>query len=336
VIAYTARRLVLLLPILVGVSIVAFMVTHALPGDPARIYAGIQADEATVRGIRAEYGFDKPLPVQYVRYLEGLVHGDLGKSVRTRNGVTADLLGRAPATIELTLTAILLALLLSIPLGIFSAVWPGGPIDRGGRLIASLGVSIPDFWLGLLLIFLFYVVLKVAPAPVGRLSLSATGPSGPTGFFTIDTLLSGDLETFGVVVSHLAMPALTLAFPAMAPLIRLTRNATIDVLRSDYVLFARATGLRGARLYLKYVLRNAVPGTVTMAGLIFGYLVGGDVLVEKVFAWPGVGLYVANSLDFNDYPAIQGFVLLSAVVYLLVFLVVDVINSALDPRVRLT
>jgi ABC-type dipeptide/oligopeptide/nickel transport system permease component len=158
---------------------------------------------------------------------------------------------------------------------------------------------------------------------------------GPTGLFTVDALVTGNPRTFFSALGHLVMPALALGFPAMGPLLRLTRNATIDVLRSDYVLFARASGLRGARLYLKYVLRNSIPSTVTLAGLIFGYLIGGAVLVEKVFAWPGLGLYASNSLDFNDYAAVQGFVLLSALVYLLVFLLIDLLHSVLDPRVRL-
>jgi peptide/nickel transport system permease protein len=201
-------------------------------------------------------------------------------------------------------------------------------------MVAIFGVAVPDFWLGLILIFVLYYLLKLAPAPVGRLGMLAVPPKGPTGFFLIDTLLARNPATFGDALAHLILPAVTLAIPAMAPLLRLTRNAAIDVLRSDYVLFARASGLKGVRLYLKYVLRNALPGTVTMAGLLVGYMVGGAVLVEKVFAWPGVGLYMANSLDFNDYAAIQGFVLFSATIYLLVFLGLDLIQLLLDPRLR--
>jgi ABC-type dipeptide/oligopeptide/nickel transport system permease component len=335
VLAFLLKRLLFLIPILVGVSFVAFVVTRILPGDPARIYAGIYADEAAVQQIRAEYGFDQPLPVQYVRYLSGLARGDLGKSVRTRNPVLEDLIARAPATIELALAAITFALLVGVPLGIASAVWRGSLLDRIGRFLSTLGVSIPDFWLGLLLILLLYVQFHVVPAPVGRLGLLETPPNGPTGLFSVDSLLSGNIQTFFSSLGHLIMPTLALGFPAMGPLFRLTRNATIDVLRSDYILFARASGLRGPRLYLKYVLRNSIPGSVTLTGLIFGYLIGGTVLVEKVFAWPGLGFYASNSLDFNDYAAVQGFVLLSAVVYLLVFLALDLVLSVLDPRVRL-
>jgi peptide/nickel transport system permease protein len=330
------RRLLLLVPLLIGVSLISFIVTHLLPGDPARLYAGIQANEATVQGIRAEYGFDQPLPVQYERYFIGLLHGDLGKSVRTRNPVAGDLAARVPATLELAVAAITIAFVVAIPLGILSAAWRGGILDRFGRGLAVFGVAVPDFWLGLILIFVLYYLLKLAPAPVGRLGMVTTPPKGPTGFFLIDALVARNPATFGDTLSHLALPAITLAIPAMAPLLRLTRNAAIDVLRSDYVLFARASGLKGVRLYMRYVLRNALPGSVTMAGLLVGYMVGGAVLVEKVFAWPGVGLYMANSLDFNDYAAIQGVVLFSASVYLVVFLVLDLVQFALDPRLKAT
>jgi peptide/nickel transport system permease protein len=314
--------------------LISFVVTHLLPGDPARLYAGIQASEGTVQGIRAEYGFDQPLPVQYERYVVGLLHGDLGRSVRTRNPVSADLMARAPATLELALASITIALVVAIPLGVLSAAWRGGAVDRAGRAVAIFGVAVPDFWLGLILIFVLYYLLKIAPAPVGRLGMLAAPPKGPTGFFLIDSLAARNPATFGDAAAHLILPAITLAIPAMAPLLRLTRNASLDALRSDYVLFARASGARSAVLYMKYVLRNALPGTVTMAGLLVGYMVGGAVLVEKVFAWPGIGLYMANSLDFNDYAAIQGFVLFSATVYLLIFLGLDLLQLVLDPRQR--
>jgi len=335
VLVFLAKRLLFLMPILVGVTLLAFVLSRALPGDPARIYAGIQADETAVQQIRISFGLDQPLPVQYVRYLEGLVRGDLGTSIRTRNPVLKDLLDRAPATIELALSAMLFASFVGVPLGVISAVRRGRSIDKFGRIISTIGVSIPDFWLGLLLILVLYVQLHVVPAPVGRLGILDQPPNGPTGLFTVDALLTGNVTMFGTALRHLLLPALALGVPAMGPLLRLTRNTTIDVLRSDYILFARASGLAGPRLYLKYVLRNSIPSTITLGALIFGYLIGGVVLVEKVFAWPGLGLYASNSLDFNDYAAVQGFVLFSAVVYLLVFLLLDVVHSWLDPRVRL-
>jgi peptide/nickel transport system permease protein len=335
VLAYVARRLLYMVPILVGVTLVAFAVTRVLPGDPARIYAGSQADEATVESVRREFGLDQPLHVQYFRYMARLAQGDLGMSIRTRNAVADDLLARAPATVELATAAILLASLIAVPLGVLSAVRQGGVVDKAARFGSTLGLSLPDFWLGLLLILVLYVWLGVLPAPVGRIGMLDPRPVGPTGLFTIDALLSGDVETFRKACAHLLMPALALAIPAAGPLMRLMRNSTIDVLKSDYILFARATGLRGPRLYFKYVLRNAIPNTLTLATLLFGYLLGGTVLVEKLFAWPGLGLYAANSLDFNDMAAIQGFVLLTAGVYMTVFLALDIVHSWLDPRVRL-
>jgi peptide/nickel transport system permease protein len=335
VLVFLAKRLLFLVPILLGVTFFAFVLTRLLPGDPARIYAGIQADEATVQQIRSSFGLDQPLPVQYVRYVGALARGDLGTSIRTRNPVLKDLVDRAPATIELAFSAMLFASLVGIPLGVISAVRRGRSIDKVGRIISTIGVSIPDFWLGLLLILVLYVGLQVVPAPVGRLGILDTPPDGPTGLFTVDALLTGNLTMFRTALAHLLMPSLALGIPAMGPLLRLTRNTTIDVLRSDYILFARASGLAGPRLYLKYVLRNSIPSTITLGALILGYLIGGAVLVEKVFAWPGLGLYASNSLDFNDYAAVQGFVLFAAIVYLLVFLLLDIVQSWLDPRVRL-
>ena len=332
---FVAKRLLVLVPILLGVTLIAFVVSRLLPGDPARIYAGSQADEATVESVRREFGLDQPWPVQYVDYVSGLLRGDLGTSIRTRNPVAEDLLARAPATIELASAAMLFALVVAIPLGIFAGVRRGGWVDRTARLGSTVGLSIPDFWLGLLLILLFYVALGILPAPVGRLGILDPRPAGPTGLFTVDALLAGDFGAFASVLSYLTMPALSLGIPVAGPLFRLMRNATIDVLNSDYVLFARASGLGGVRLYLKYVLRNAIPNSITLAAMLFGYLLGGAVLIEKLFAWPGLGLYAANSLDFNDFAAIQGFVLITAVTYLLVFLVLDIVHSVLDPRVRL-
>jgi peptide/nickel transport system permease protein len=335
VLLYVFKRLLFMIPILLGVTIVAFAVTRVLPGDPARIYAGSQADEATVESVRREFGFDQPLHIQYVNYITGLMRGDLGFSIRTRNPVADDLMVRAPATFELASAAIILAIIIAVPVGILSAVKQGGKLDKAARFGSTLGLSLPDFWLGLLLILILYVWLGWAPAPVGRMGLLADRPPTVTGLFTIDSLLAGNILGFRDALAHLMMPALALAIPAAGPLMRLTRNSTIDVLKSDYILFAKATGLKGRRLHFKYVLRNAIPNTVTLAAMLFGYLLGGTVLVEKLFAWPGLGLYAANSLDFNDFAAIQGFVLLAAAVYMTVFLLLDIVHSWLDPRVRL-
>ena len=343
---YVIRRLIALIPILIGVTLLAFLVSRALPGDPARLYAGIQASDAQVEAIRERLGLNQPLYQQYCVYMigqtclgesggGGLIRGDLGESIRTGFSVADDITARLPATIEMVGAGMLFALAAALPLGVWAAVRRGKLIDRFCRFISTLGVAVPDFWLALILMLIFFVFLGWLPGPVGRLDITAIPPDGPTGFYTIDSLIRGQWETFRNAVSHLILPMIAIGFPAVAPILRLTRNATLSVLNSDYIAFGRASGLRGPPLYLKYVLRNALPGAVTMTGLIVGYMIGGAVLVERVFSWPGVGLYAFASLQDNDYPAIQGFVLLSAVTYMLVFLVVDLVQSVIDPRVRL-
>lgn len=345
-IVYLIRRLVSLIPILIGVTILAFLIARALPGDPARLYAGMQASEMEVEAIRERLGINLPLYQQYGTYLAGrwddgrlveggLVQGNLGESIRTGFPVVQDLAARLPATVEMVFSGMLFALVVALPLGVWAAVRRGKLLDKFCRFITTLGVAIPDFWLALILVLIFFVFLGWAPGPVGRLDITAIPPDGPTGFFLFDSLVTGDLSTFGNAFSHLVLPMVSLGFPAIAPILRLTRNATLSVLNSDYIAFGRAAGLRGAPLYLKYVLRNALPGPITMTGLISGYMIGGAVLVERVFSWPGVGLYAIQALQVTDYPAIQGFVLLSAITYLLVFLVVDLVQSVIDPRVRL-
>ncbi len=344
--AYATRRLVALIPILIGVTLLAFLVSRALPGDPARLYAGIQASEAQVEAIRERLGLNLPLYQQYCVYMigetcigesggGGLIRGELGESIRTGFPVADDIGARLPATIEMVGSGMLFALLVALPLGVWAAVRRGKLIDKFCRFISTMGVAIPDFWLGLILLLVFFVFLGWLPGPVGRLEIAATSPDGPTGLFVIDSLVTGDWATLRMAVKHLLMPMVAIGFPAIAPILRLTRNATLSVLNSDYIAFGRASGLKGASLYLKYVLRNALPGAVTMTGLIAGYMIGGAVLVERVFSWPGIGLYAYNSLTNTDYPAIQGFVLLSAVTYMVVFLVVDLVQSTIDPRVRL-
>ena len=332
--SYIVRRLIALVPILIGVTMVAFLVSRGLPGDPARLYAGMQASNYEVEAIRVSLGLDKPLYHQYWIYMQGLIQGDLGFSLRTGFPVAEDIRNRLPATVEMVIFALAFALAIALPLGVWAAVRRGKLIDRFSRFISTLGVAIPDFWAALILVMIFFVFLGWAPAPVGRLDLGASPPDG-TGFYLLDSLVRGDWGTFRNALGHIILPMISLGFPAIAPITRLTRNATLSVLQSDYIAFGRASGLRGAPLYLKYVLRNSLPGAITMTGLISGYMIGGAVLIERVFSWPGVGLYAYNSLERTDHAAIQGVVLLSAVTYLLVFLVVDLLQSIVDPRVRL-
>lgn len=332
--SYIVRRLLALVPILIGVTMVAFLVSRGLPGDPARLYAGMQASDFEVQAIRETLGLNKPLYHQYWIYMQGLIQGDLGFSLRTGFPVAEDIRNRLPATVEMVIFALAFALAVALPLGVWAAVRRGKLIDRFSRFISTLGVAIPDFWAALILVMIFFVFLGWAPAPVGRLDLGASPPDG-TGFYLLDSLVRGEWGTFRNALGHIILPMISLGFPAIAPITRLTRNATLSVLQSDYIAFGRAAGLRGAPLYLKYVLRNSLPGAITMTGLISGYMIGGAVLIERVFSWPGVGLYAYNSLERTDHAAIQGVVLLSAVTYLLVFLLVDLLQSIVDPRVRL-
>lgn len=333
--SYLLRRLAALIPILIGVTMVAFLVSRGLPGDPARLIAGMQASAGEVEAIRASLGLDKSLFQQYWIYMQGLAQGDLGDSIRTGFSVVEDIRNRLPATVEMVVFGLVFALSVALPLGVWAAVRRGKMIDKFSRFISTLGVAIPDFWAALILVWIFFVFLGWAPAPVGRLDLEAVAPDGPTGFYIFDSLVRGEWGTFRNALAHVILPMVSLGFPAIAPITRLTRNATLSVLQSDYIAFGRASGLRGAPLYLKYVLRNSLPGAITMTGLITGYMIGGAVLIERVFSWPGVGLYAYNSLERTDHAAIQGVVLLSAITYLLVFLVVDLIQSLVDPRVRL-
>jgi len=332
--SYIVRRLLALVPILIGFTMVAFLVSRGLPGDPARLYAGMQASDFEVQAIRESLGLNKPLYHQYWIYMQGLIQGDLGFSLRTGFPVAEDIRNRLPATVEMVIFALAFALVIALPLGVWAAVRRGKLVDRFSRFISTLGVAIPDFWAALILVLIFFVFLGWAPAPVGRLDLGASPPDG-TGFYLLDSLVSGQWGTFRNALGHIILPMISLGFPAIAPITRLTRNATLSVLQSDYIAFGRASGLRGAPLYLKYVLRNSLPGAITMTGLISGYMIGGAVLIERVFSWPGVGLYAYNSLERTDHAAIQGVVLLSAITYLLVFLVVDLLQSIVDPRVRL-
>ncbi|MDE0187958.1 MAG: ABC transporter permease, partial [bacterium] len=293
-----------------------------------------QASDFEVQAIRESLGLNKPLYHQYWIYMQGLIQGDLGFSLRTGFPVAEDIRNRLPATVEMVIFALAFALAIALPLGVWAAVRRGKLVDRFSRFISTLGVAIPDFWAALILVLIFFVFLSWAPAPVGRLDLGASPPDG-TGFYLLDSLVSGQWGTFRNALAHIILPMISLGFPAIAPITRLTRNATLSVLQSDYIAFGRASGLRGAPLYLKYVLRNSLPGAITMTGLISGYMIGGAVLIERVFSWPGVGLYAYNSLERTDHAAIQGVVLLSAVTYLLVFLVVDLLQSIVDPRVRL-
>jgi peptide/nickel transport system permease protein len=328
------RRLLAALPSLMAVVVVTFLLTRALPGDPAAYFAGPAATPQAVAEVRAKLGLDRSLAVQFVGYVGDLAHGDLGQSLTTGQPVLEDIAARLPASLELTGGALLLALLLALPLGIGAALRPGSWIDHGARVISTLGVSLPVFFTGLLLIYVFYFLLGWAPAPMGRLDAFSSAPPSITGFFLIDALLAGEGETFAGALRQLALPVLTLGLFAVAPLARMTRASMLGVLSSDFIRTARASGLAPSTLLITYAFRNAMLPVVTTLGMVFSFLLGANVLVEKVFSWPGIGSYAIEAMIDSDYAPVQGFILTMAVLYVLLNLAIDILYGVIDPRVR--
>lgn len=329
------QRLMTTIPSVIGVIIVTFLLTRVLPGDTAAYFAGPAATPEAIADIRAKLGLDQPLPVQFVSYVSALAKGDLGQSLTTGQRVTADLAQRLPASAELTLAGLLLAMSVALPLGVLAAVKQGSWIDHLCRVVATAGVSLPVFFTGLLLVYVFYFILGWAPAPLGRLDVFASEPPRVTGLLLVDTLLVGDFATFRSAFAQLMLPALTLGIFSLAPITRMTRASMLAVLGADFVRTARASGLTNGKVIGTYAFRNAMLPVVTTLGMVFSFLLGANVLVEKVFAWPGVGSYAVEALIASDYAPIQGFVLTMAILYVLLNLMIDVLYGVIDPRVRL-
>lgn len=329
------RRLAAALPVVAGVIVVTFLLTRALPGDPAVYFAGQAATKQAVEQIRHQLGFDRSLPVQFVDYVERLAHGDLGTSLTTGQPVLTELLTRLPASAELMLLALYLALAIAVPLGIMAAMRPGSLVDHVCRVVTTAGVSLPTFFTGLLLVYIFYYLLGVAPAPLGRLDVFDSAPPQYTGFYLIDSLLAGDFETFRSALAQLILPAATMAIFTLAPLARVTRAAMLAVLGGDFIRTARASGLPGRKVVLVYAFPNAVLPVITTLGVVISFMLGANVLVEKVFAWPGIGSYAVDALIASDYAPVQGFVLVMALLYVTLNLIVDLAYGLVDPRVQL-
>lgn len=330
-----AKRMVLIIPNLIGVVIVTFLLTRALPGDPAAYFAGPAADKQAIEQIRVKLGLDKPLIVQFGRYVNDLVHGDLGNSLSTGQPVVTEIKNRLPASAELTLFGLILSMVIAIPLGILAAVKQGSWIDHTCRIVATAGVSLPVFFTGLLLVYVFYFKLGWSPAPLGRLDAFASAPPQITGFYLLDSLLSGKFETFRASLSQLLLPGLTLCIFSLAPITRMTRASMLAVLASEFVRTARASGLDNRTVIITYAFRNAMLPVITTLGMVFSFLLGANVLVEKVFAWPGIGSYAVEALITSDFAPVQGFVLTMAVLYVVLNLIIDILYGVIDPRVRL-
>jgi peptide/nickel transport system permease protein len=329
---YILRRAISLIPILLGVSAVAFLLIHLLPGDPAIAYLGEHATPESIARVQHEFGLDKPLPVQYGLYLWHVAQGNFGESLDSHRKVIDEFIPRFPATIELSLGAITIALLVGIPIGLLSASRPNSVFDRLGMGLALTGVSLPVFWLGLMLVYVFSVYLHALPT-AGQLGVNYS-LTPVTHIDVIDGLLTGNFEAAGDALRHLILPSLTLSTYSMAIIARMTRASMLDALHQDYIRTAYAKGLAGWVVVVGHGLRNALLPVITVVGLQVGSLLTGAILTETIFSWPGVGRYMYDSILFRDYPVILAGILLFSLVFVLVNLFVDVLYAFLDPRIR--
>ncbi|BBB90813.1 MAG TPA: ABC transporter permease [Methylomusa anaerophila] len=329
---YIFRRLLLLFPVLFGVSLATFVVMHSFTADPAEIILGQHATTDKIAALREELGLNKPMYVQFWDYISKTAGGDLGESVITKTSITEELLKRFPATVELAFAAIVIASVLGIVLGVISAVKQNSILDYGTMVAALLGVSMPIFWLGLMMIILFSVTLGWLPAS-GRISIGLQ-PEDITGFYILDSIITGNMESLKDALQHMVMPAVALGSYSTAIIARMTRAAMLETIRQDYIRTARAKGLRERVVIVKHALRNALIPIVTVIGLQLGSLLGGAVLTETVFSWPGIGSYVVEGILVSDYPRVQGVVLLIGAIFVVVNLIVDVLYCYLDPRIQ--
>lgn len=332
---YIARRILLLPPLIVGITLLAFIVSHLVPADPLGMVLSerAMANPDIVAAYRARWGLDRPLHEQYLVYVYRLLQGDLGDSIATQRPVRDDLAQFLPATLELTLAAMFFAVLIGVPLGVLAAIYRDRWVDHMARFLALIGVSIPVFWLGLLLLNAFYFHLSILPGP-GRLDPHMPVPRTITGLITVDALLTGDWAAFLSALRHLFLPAVVLGSYIMGSISRMTRSSLLDVLGQDYMRTARAKGLSEWAQITRHALRNALIPTITVIGLAFGDLMSGAVLTETIFSWPGLGRYAVMAASFLDLQAIMGVTVTIATIYIVVNLAVDIAYSLIDPRIR--
>ena len=328
-----ATRLMSALPNLAGVVVITFILTRALPGDPAAYFAGAAATQEAIAQVRTQLGLDKPLLEQFFLYVAGLARGDMGLSLTTGQPVAQELLARLPASLEMVFLALLLACAIALPLGVLAATRPGSWIDQLCRLVTTAGVSLPTFFTGLLLAYVFYFLLGWAPSPMGRLDPMYSPPATVTGLYLVDAALAGDAAMWWASLKQLILPVLTMAIFVLAPIARMTRASMLAVLSADFIRTARASGLSRGTVLVTYALRNALLPVVTTLGMVFGFMLGSSVIVEKVFGWPGVGSYAIDALTASDYAPVQGFVLAMGVLFVLLNLLVDLLYGLIDPRV---
>ena len=330
-IRYLTQRLAMMIPTLLGISVAVFLMIQLVPGDPAQVILGERATPESLKLLRQELGLDQPVYVQLGRDLGGLLTGDLGRSIKSHTAVSDDLLARFPATFELTVVSMLFACAIGVSIGVLSAVRRGTVLDAIGMTASLAGVSMPIFWLGLVMIMTFAVDFGLFPVS-GRTSAFTYIPT-VTGLLLVDSLIAGDLAAFGDVLHHLVLPGITLGTVPAAVIVRMTRSSVLEVIQEDYIRTASAKGLSERIVIVRHALRNASIPVVTVVSLQFGYLLGGAVITETIFAWPGVGRWLLLAVHARDFPVIQGGVLVVAVTFVMINLMADIVYAWLDPRI---
>jgi peptide/nickel transport system permease protein len=331
---YSVRRLFSLIPVLFGMTLIVFGIIHAIPGNPAQVILGQRATKEALAEVTKQLGLNRPWYIQYFDYLNSLLHGDLGISLRTRGPINAEVWPYLAATLELTIVAMLIAIIIGVNAGIISAWFSKSWFDYGAMVLALIGVSLPIFWLGLMLQWVFSIDLGLLPT-TGR--EDARDPvSAITNLYLVDTLLQGRLDQFATVIKHLILPSMALATIPMAIIARMTRATMLEVMRSDYVRTARAKGLRMFWVVYKHSLKNAIIPVLTVIGLQIGLLLGGAILTETIFGWPGIGRYLYDAIGYRDYPVIQSGILIIAAIFVLINLIVDLLYVVVDPRIKYT
>lgn len=329
ILALTLKRLAWLIPTLAGLVAIVFFISRVIPADPVAKLAGETASRAQVELLRQKLGLDRPLLVQLADYYGQLLRGDLGTSIFTTRPVWDDLIVRLPATIELTLVAMIIAVVFGVPLGVVSALYRNTAIDHVLRVITVAGLAVASFWLALLLQLLFSMELRWLPL---QARITGFPPPSITGFYIVDAVLEGNFTRLRNVLAHLTLPSLTLAFPALATVVRFTRAGVLETLQKNFVTYQRAMGIPAGLIVWKYVLRNSMVSTVTQIGLLFGILLAGTVVIETVFQWPGIGAYAFEAILQSDYAAVMGFTVYAGVVFGIVNLIVDITQEIIDPR----
>ena len=329
---YITKRLLMLIPVLIGVSILSFSLIHLAPGDPAVTMAGEHASPQIINAIREKYGLDKPLTTQYWIWLKQVLHGDLGRSIVSNEYVTKEILERFPNTVELTIFVMIFAVVIGSIAGIISASRQYSVFDYSFMGIALFGVSMPVFWLGIMLMMIFGVYLRWLPIS-GRISMMISFQR-ITGFYLLDSIITGNFAAFISILRYLILPSIALSTIPMATIARVTRSSMLEVLRQDFIRTERAKGLSERVVIYKHAVRNAMIPVITVIGLDFGLLLAGAILTETVFSWPGIGRYVVNAVNMRDYPAVQGCVLFFASMFVIVNLITDIIYVYIDPRIH--